>query len=147
MDSDLLQACKATSDGGFILAGYSSSGISGDKNESSVGYLDYWIVKLNAAGSIVWQQTIGSLSDDRATAIVESPDGGFLVGGYTNSGISGDKTEAAIGGYDYWIVKLNSSGTIVWQQTIGGSANDYLTDILNVPGGFVLSGIRNLVYP
>ena len=138
--TDYLQDCEVTTDGGFIMAGYTNSEISGDKTENNIGGLDYWIVKLNAFGNIEWQQTLGTVLDDRAIAIAEASDGGFLVGGYTFGGVSGDKTEAAIGGYDYWIVKLSSTGTIVWQQTIGGNANDYLTDILNVPGGFVLSG-------
>jgi hypothetical protein len=45
----------------------------------------------------------------------------FILGGYSASGISGDKTENCLGGYDYWIVKVDSQGNIQWQNTIGGS--------------------------
>lgn len=65
---------------------------------------------------------------------------GYILGGYSASEISGDKTEASLGSYDLWIIKLDSSGNIEWQNTIGGSNWDYLTSIeLTNGNGYVIS--------
>jgi hypothetical protein len=136
-----------TSDGGFVVVGSSSSGISGDKSEASKGLTDYWIVKLNSIGQKVWDKTIGGIGNDAAGSIIQTSDGGFVVAGGSDSFISGDKTEGSQGLLDYWIVKLNSIGQKVWDKTIGSGSNDYLTSIIStsddgfVVGGFSDSGI------
>jgi len=67
-----------------------------------------------------------------------TPDGGFILGGYTSSGISGDKTEDTIGGNDYWVIKADANGNIEWQNDIGGSKADILKDIdLTFDGGYI----------
>jgi len=106
--NDELQSINQTSDGGYILGGYSVSGISGDKTEASQGTYDYWVVKINSLGVIEWQNTIGGSSDDRLYSINKTSDGGYILGGRSSSGISGDKTEASQGSNDYWVVKLAS---------------------------------------
>jgi hypothetical protein len=138
---DLLYAVSPTSDGGYICGGYSESDISGDKTENSKGLNDYWIIKLNAAGAIEWQKTIGGNGDDFFDALHQTPDGGYICGGCSNSGISGDKTEASMGSFDYWILKLDSIGTIQWQNTIGGNDDDCMTSLEIVPGGgYIMAG-------
>jgi hypothetical protein len=138
---DYAYAITASFDGGFVVAGYSNSGISGDKTEDVKGFDDYWIVKLNSSGQKVWDKTIGGSNYDNVYAITASSDGGFIVAGYSNSGISGDKTEDVKGFYDYWIVKLNSSGQVVWDKTIGGNNFDYaLAVVPSNDDGFVIAG-------
>ena len=140
-DKDELHSIKQTSDGGYILCGHSSSGISGDKTEASQGNSDYWVVKLDGTGNIVWQNTIGGGSSEELYSVQQTTDGGYILGGGSNSGISGDKTEASQGDFDYWVVKLDGTGNIVWQNTIGGSATDYLSSIQETTdGGFILGG-------
>ncbi|MFT6685239.1 MAG: hypothetical protein ACJAVH_000494, partial [Bacteroidia bacterium] len=139
--SDQLQSINQTSDGGYILGGYSSSGISVDKTEASQGNEDYWVIKLNSLGVIEWQNTIGGSSTDQLQSINQTSDGGYILGGLSFSGLSGDKTEASQGGGDYWVVKLNSLGVIEWQNTIGGSNNDRLESINQTSdGGYILGG-------
>ncbi len=139
---DFAQSIINTSDGGFVIAGYSSSGISGDKTEANKGKSDFWIVKLNSSGQKVWDKTIGGSGDEQSYSIIATTDGGFVVAGASASGISGDKTEASKGSYDYWIVKLNSSGQKVWDKTIGGNGDDAGTYsiIQTTDGGFVIAG-------
>lgn len=133
-----------SSDGGFIIAGSSESGISGDKTEANKGSVDFWIVKLNSLGQKVWDKTIGGIGGDRASSVTTSSDGGFVVAGSSSSGISGDKTEANRGIADFWIVKINSLGQKLWDKTIGGSLEDLPTSILSISdGGFVISGISD----
>ena len=146
--SDYTRKVKPTSDGGFILGGYSYSNISADKSENNwdttLGTNDFWIVKLDASGSIQWQNTIGGSANDPLSDIIESNDGSFLLGGTSNSILSGDKTENCCypnNYYDYWIVKINSSGVIEWQNTIGGLWVDQLKSIdLTPDGGYFLGG-------
>ncbi len=143
--SDYMTDLVKTADGGFLIASRSSSNVSGDKTEASVGgSYDFWVLKINSIGNIVWQNTIGGSSTDYTSCIVETPDGGCIVGGYTSSGISGEKTEAAVGGPDYWIIRLNSTGSIVWQNTIGGTSEDQLEHIVALPGDeYVLGGFSS----
>lgn len=139
--TDFLFAIQPTTDGGYILGGQSFSNISGDKTETSLGGNDYWIVKLNNTGTIDWQNTIGGSGLDNLFSIQQTADGGYILGGHSDSGITGDKTQASMGGYDYWVIKLNNSGYIEWQSTIGGSSNDYLNSIAQTTdGGYILGG-------
>jgi len=141
---DVLYSFQQTTDGGYILGGVSTSNISGDKTENSQGYIDYWVVKLDASGNIQWQNTIGGNSDDYLTSIQQTTDGGYILGGWSNSNISGDKTENSQGYYDYWVLKLDPTGNIQWQNTIGGSINDQLYSIQQtIDGGYILGGWSN----
>ncbi|MFN0275936.1 MAG: MopE-related protein [Chitinophagales bacterium] len=142
--SDNLQSLALTIDGGYILGGSSGSTIFGDKTEDNIGLLDYWIVKLNGAGNIEWQNTIGGTNTDDLYVIRQTADIGYIAGGYSESGISGDKTEANIGSRDYWVVKLDSLGDIQWQKTLGGTSDDVLYDIEQTQDrGYILAGASN----
>jgi len=133
-----------TADGGFIIGGFSTSNASGDKTENSLGGSDYWIVKLNATGAVVWDNTIGGSDADLLRDINQTADGGYILGGYSKSNISGDKTENSQGDFDYWILKLNGNGNIVWQNTIGGSGIDYPRDVDQLAdGNYMVAGWSN----
>lgn len=138
---DYLNSIAQTSDGGYFLGGESISGISGDKNEANLGIYDYWVIKLNSTGSIMWQNTIGGSQNEHLNSISQTEDGGYILGGESASGISGDKTEICLGSQDYWIIKLNSSGGIEWENTIGGINYDYFKSIAQTAdGGYLLGG-------
>lgn len=80
---------------------------------------------LFAQTNIKWQKTIGGNSNDYLTSSTPCTDGGILLGGYSISGISGDKTQVGKGVYDYWIVKLDSIGNKVWDKSYGGNSDNY----------------------
>ena len=87
------------------------------------GYTDHevWIVKYNSSGNIQYQRTLGGTNTDRGNGIViDSSDNVYVVGA-TNS--------AGSGGFDFIIVKYNSSGTVQWQRTLGVSSNDQGVEI------------------
>ena len=141
VESDNIADIHPTSDGGYILIAGSDSDISGDKNANSNGAIDYWIVKLDAIGNITWQKTIGGSGNDWPKCISQTTDGGYIAGGYSSSGISGDKNEASLGGDDFWIIKLDALGNIEWQNTIGGNSTDLLNDLnQTLDGGFIAGG-------
>ncbi|MBP6659765.1 MAG: T9SS type A sorting domain-containing protein [Chitinophagales bacterium] len=138
---DAIFDLKPTSDGGYILGGTSNSDVSGDKTEASFGNTDIWVIKTDANGNILWQKTIGGSDMDRLTSITETNDSGYFISGNSSSDISGNKTEANQGGIDFLTVKLNNTGSIVWQNTIGGSADDNLVSAQQTfDGGFILGG-------
>lgn len=145
-DVDRAYSVAVCADGGYIVNGESSSPVSGEKTEA-VGGNDYWIVKFDALGNIMWQNAIGGDLNDCGTKIIPCMDGGFMAGGYAESGISGDKTDVLRGVQDYWVLKLDETGNIEWQKTIGGSGNDQLYDMLEVDSvtyflaGWSVSGI------
>lgn len=145
--ADNLSSIQQTTDGGYILAGYSLSNISGDKTESNIGGYDYWIVKTDSAGNLQWQNTIGGISYDYLYSIEQTTDGGYVLGGCSQSNASGDKTENSIGAFgnpDYWIIKTDSLGNIQWQNTIGGNEFDYLNSVQQTAdGGYVLGGFSS----
>lgn len=141
---DRITAAFQTTDGGYIMGGYSSSPISGDKTEASRGGFDYWIVKTDNLGVITWQRTFGGSAADNLRDLIQTADGGYLAAGYSLSSISGDKTENSRGNYDYWLVKLNSAGVVTWQRDFGGSVIDYLRDVKQLSDGtYVISGYSN----
>ncbi|RDC63726.1 T9SS type A sorting domain-containing protein [Adhaeribacter pallidiroseus] len=138
---DYLQAVQQTTDGGYMLGGHSYSPVSGNKSTASKGYGDFWVLKTDTDGNLEWDKTLGGNLDEIFTAMVPTKDGGYLVGGISKSAVSGDKTEASRGFGDYWLVKLDASGTKKWDKTIGGKNNDYLQNLIaTTDGGFMLGG-------
>jgi len=136
-NSDYAMSIIQTYDGGYAVAGYSESN-NGDVTGNH-GYFDYWVVKMNAAGTIEWQKSLGGTSNDHALAIVQSSDSGYFVAGYTESN-DGDVT-GNHGWADYWVVKLNASGTMEWQHALGGTGSDYAFSIIKtVDSGCLVTG-------
>ena len=123
-NADELFVIRQTIDGGYVLGGYSNSNISGDKTENNRGGDDYWIVKIDSSGNIQWEKTIGGSGYDDLFSMEQTTDSGYILGGRSDSNISGDKTENSRGLTDYWILKLDALGNIQWQKTIGGNDDD-----------------------
>ncbi|GAA4299272.1 hypothetical protein GCM10023183_08280 [Nibribacter koreensis] len=139
-DRDELKIVRHTSDGGYIMGGTSLSGISGDKTKASRGDRDFWVIKVDAAGAIEWNKVYGGNGADRLAALEQTSDGGYILGGSSNSGNNGNKSDPTRGGFDYWVVKINAKGKVQWDQTVGGSADDNLGDIIQTSDGAYLLG-------
>ncbi|MDI6832968.1 MAG: hypothetical protein QMD02_03870 [Bacteroidales bacterium] len=131
---------QQTSDGGFIVAGYTNSN-DGDVSGNH-GYFDAWVVKLNSSGNIEWPKCLGGTGNDYANSIQQTSDGGFIVAGETYS--NDDDVSGNHGYFDYWVVKLNSLGDIEWQKCLGGTGNDYAYSIQQTSdSGFIVAGFTN----
>jgi len=110
-----------TPDGGYLLSGRTTSN-NGDIT-STKGGIDMWVAKLDAAGSITWQNTYGGNADEYSVAAANTPDGGYALTGFTLSNNNGDVGQNH--GYtDFWVLKINSAGIIQWQKTLGGAGDD-----------------------
>jgi hypothetical protein len=148
--ADMLQSIKTTHDGGFILAGTSNSSKGLDKTQDGHGGNDYWVIKLNAHGEQMWQQTFGGIGQDDLSSLVLTKDGGYVLAGSSNSSPLREDKEQNIkkkksqGSMDYWIIKLDSDGKELWQQSYGGKYSDQLRSIaLTKDGGFIVGGCSN----
>ncbi len=144
-----LFALQQTSDGGYILGGSSSSGIGGDKtqnNRDTVNFThDYWVIKIDALGNKVWDKVYGGIENENLFSLQQTSDGGFIFGGFSYSGIGGDKTEANHDTtnltHDYWVVKTDSAGNMQWDKRYGGIDDDQLTSVRQASdGGYLLAG-------
>jgi hypothetical protein len=139
--NEQFSSLQPTKDGGYIFGGYSESGISGDKTQTSRGSSDYWIVKTNENGIKQWDARFGGASVDQLTCLQQTSDGGYILGGISFSSASGDKSEASRGKSDYWIVKINTNGIKQWDATFGGTEEDELHSIQETSdGGYILGG-------
>ena len=107
-----------TRDGGFLFLTNSQSGISGNKTDAKIGTKDFWVIKTLPSGQIEWAKTYGGSGVEFANIAIESQVSGFLLVGYSNSEISGDKSQASKGGVDYWILKIDKNGSKVWDKPL-----------------------------
>ncbi len=144
MDWDELHALKQTADGGYIFGGRSLSGIGGDKTQNVWGTAfdcDYWIVKTDSMGNKQWDKDFGTVNGDWLYDIQQTIDGGYILGGYTSSGISGDKTQNSWGFEDYWIIKIDALGNKQWDRDYGGTDGDYFrTLVVTADSGYLFTG-------
>ena len=130
-------AVRQTMDGGYIVAGESLS-TNGDITGNH-GDADYCVVKLGPMGNLEWQKSFGGTGLDRANVVVQANDGGYVVIGQASSNI-GDITHPH-GGYDIWVVKMDSFGILEWEKSFGGSDQDWGSAVqLTIDGGYVIGG-------
>ena len=136
--ADYLFDAIPTLDYGFLMVGGTLSDKSGDV-KSNAGDFDCFISKLNEDGDTEWTKVLGGKQTDVAKVITDTYDGGYIIGAISNSGISGNKTSPNIGANDIWLIKMDFNGNITWQKTLGGLANEFISDIVKTQdGGFLI---------
>ncbi len=142
-DDDIATAIIQSSQGGYILSGYSRSN-DGDVG-TTAGFFDYWIIKIDENGTKQWSSTFGFPGTDQATKIIETREGGYFVTGFfdvTASGGQGNDGRNSLHGVgEYWGIKLDASGNYIWRRYFGGSNNDRSYDVIQTTdSGFLLVG-------
>lgn len=140
MYADELRSMEQTTDGGYILGGYSNSPTSGNKADDNKGIGDYWVLKIDKKGTIEWQKTIGGDKDDQLYVVHQTYDKGFILGGNSNSGSSEDKSKNNSSGTDFWVVKLDQNGKLLWQETYDYGTLDILTSLVENTDHTILLG-------
>lgn len=135
---------------GYILTGNTVSGIApsdGDITDPNNGLKDVLVMKLMSNGDIDWQQCYGSTQDDEGKVICQTTDSGYIIIGSTMANTVGSNdgdVENNNGAQNPWIIKLSSTGTIEWEECIGGDSMDYGSDIQQtIDGGYICIGSSN----
>ncbi len=117
-----------TPDGGYIVTGWTGS--------FGVGSYDLLLAKFNSSGGLAWAKTVGGADDDRGYSVAPTPDGGYIVTGFTWS--------FGAGIFDLFLGKFNSSGDLTWAKTVGGCGRDYGNSIAPTPdGGYIVTGMAD----
>lgn len=130
-----------TSDGGYILCGSTLSN-NGDFPINK-GNFDIGVVKIDANGIKQWSNTYGGSGEDNPFCIKQTPDGGFLICGLSNSN-NGDFSQNNGGNYDYAVVKISNNGALQWAKNFGGSGDDQAKFIeIASDGNYVICGLSN----
>ena len=128
-----------TVDGGYIFAGHSRS-TNGDVS-ANYGNNDYWIVKIDDIGGIEWQRTYGGNGDNQLYVIHQTQDGGYIAGGNSNSTTTLTSLGGTVSnGTDYWVIKMDENGTIVWSETYDFGKVDILTSLVENEDRTILIG-------
>jgi len=145
-DDELATGITKTSDGGYVLVGYSRS--DNCFTGSNGGFHDYYILKVDAQGNEIWCQNFGYPGSDQAQNIIETREGDLMVTGFFDVSASGgqgndDRENAGTlhGVGEYWGIKLDADGQFFWKRYFGGSNNDRSYNVMQTnDGGFVLIG-------
>lgn len=130
---EVVNSIQQTSDGGYIVGGYTNSTDGDLAGTGSRIYPDSWIIKLSSMGEIQWQKILTGSDYEIVHDIQQTADGGYIVASETassNSGATGYHGQA-----DFWILKLDSLGTIQWQKAFGGSQQDFPERIQQIADG------------
>lgn len=138
---DIFCMIKESPDSGYILTGASSSPISGNKTQSCLGSDDCWLVKLDKQGNKLWDKRLGGTGNDISFTVALS-DKNFVVGAPSSTNMNGDKSEPSRGGFDFWLIKIDSAGNKLWDKTYGGSLDDGGGSLIKTSdGGFLFGGV------
>lgn len=140
--NDALFSVEKTTDGGYIVAGFTQSN-NGDINTKTNESYDFWISKFSSKNILEWQKTFGGSQEDRAAGIIQTRDTGFAVLGFSKSS---DLDVSVNGGaQDFWLIKLSNSGNLLWEKSFGFSGADYGTTLLETKdGGFLITGVLDV---
>jgi hypothetical protein len=131
MGNDVGKCIQQTTDGGYIITGY---------NWNSILYeFGAWLIKLDSNGNEQWNRTFGETifeMDDFGWSVQQTTDGGYIIGGHTNSYTS-DGSYA----YDMWLIKTNSDGYEEWNKTFGGTNYEHCFSVQQtIDGGYIIAG-------
>lgn len=127
--NDVAYCMTKGTDGSLTLAGYTTS-TDGDVSGAR-GSQDYWVLNISQRGQLNWQKVLGGTDADYARTIITDRDSSYIIGGISYSS-NGDITNA-LGEGDYWTVKLDPSGNVVWKQNWGGGDNDHMRCMIRNP--------------
>ena len=136
-EDDKADALIETAAGNYIVAGYSNSN-DGNVSNNHGGY-DFWAVAVDDTGKVLWDNCYGGSGYESAFAAVATFDGGAILGGVSTT-TSGEIT-GTHGEGDFWSVKINDTGGLVWENSFGGSLGDTIYGIIQTAdSGYLLTG-------
>ena len=118
-------AVQQTTDGGYVIAGYTKS--------NTAGGTDMLLMKADTIGNVAWLYAFGGAQDDEAYSVQQTRDGGFIAAGATSSFGAGSR--------DVWLLKTNGAGSEVWRKALGGFGSDGARSVQQTrDGGYIITG-------
>ncbi len=136
-EEDYARSVEETNDKGFVIGASTNSSNKDISNNN--GKYDIWVIKLNRLGGLEWEKTYGGSSYDYIRDIQQTQDGGYIFVGHSFS--SDGNVSGNYGNADVWVVKLNASGGIEWQDHYGGNGKDIGNSVKPTnDGGFIIAG-------
>ncbi len=128
IDDDIGYSVQQTSDGGYVLAGFTWS--YGNGNDEA------WLIKTDSSGNLQWSRTFGGTGYDYIYSVQQTSDSGYILAGGTSS--------YGAGSDDVWLIKTDSSGNPQWSRTFGGTRSDWAEAVQKTSdGGYILAGLFN----
>jgi hypothetical protein len=125
IDSDFASSVQQTSDGGYIVAGWT--------NTFGAGWGDIILIKIDANGNIQWAKTYGGTDYEEPYSVQQTSDGGYIVAGWTGSLVTGY--------FDIILIKTDADGNIQWAKTYGGTGDDIARSVQQTSdGGYIVAG-------
>ena len=140
--NEIAQAVIATQDGGFAVLGHVQSN-DGDVTDKMDETFNFWLLKFDAQAQLQWNKTYGGSGDDRGRSLIQTQDGGFALLGYSTS--SDGDVSINNGSRDFWLVKTDAQGNLMWERSYGYSGADEGTHIIETSDSHLLiSGVLDV---
>ena len=137
-NNDVANAIVKTNNNGYAILGYTQSN-NVDITTKSTEDFDIFLLQFNENDELIFSKTFGGLNDDRGNAIIQTNDNGFAILGYSSSE---NEIISNNGSRDFWIIKTNENGNLIWQKNFGFAGNDTGISIIQTNDtGFLLTGI------
>ena len=141
-DEEVAREMIELREGGFAMVG-STNSIDGDFIDRSSNDWDLFLIKMDQQGEVTWKKTYGGSADDFGFSLLETPEGGFVLMGYSNSQ-DGD-VPPTMGYHDNWIIKVDALGRVIWKKSMGYSGHDHAYNvILTSDGGYFVNGFLDV---
>jgi len=139
---DFARSVIQSQDGNIIVFGNSAS-INGDITDKTVEVSDFWLLKLDLEGNVIWSKTYGGSGEDVGQKVIQISDGGFVIVGYSKSDdIDASNNE---GQHDNWILKLDANGNVLWEKSFGYAGHDHAYSVIETnDGGLFMTGFLDI---
>ncbi|HKR04241.1 MAG TPA: T9SS type A sorting domain-containing protein [Bacteroidia bacterium] len=124
-NDDLGNSVKQTTDGGYIITGWSKS--------FGSGYYEVYLIKTDVNGNLLWSKIYGGFTIDIGSSVQQTADGGYIIAGYTRSFVQAY--------FDVYLIKTDANGNALWTKTFGGTVVEKGYSVQQTTdGGYIIAG-------